>query len=184
MTKKPKLFLIGFAVACFVIGGGAYWGFYHADHSEPAADAGKPVSVINHQRPDFALEDVSDKRQDIKQWDGKVILLNFWATWCPPCRHEIPGFIKLYKKYKSRGFLIVGVALDTKQNAIDFLDPMGINYPILVGEKTGIDLTQKYGNNLGVLPYSVIIDRKGVIRDTVAHAMTETQAEQLIKPLL
>ncbi|MEJ2438362.1 MAG: TlpA disulfide reductase family protein, partial [Gammaproteobacteria bacterium] len=110
--------------------------------------------------------------------------LNFWATWCPPCRHEIPGFIRMYKKFKDKGFVIVGVALDTRQNAIDFLDPMGINYPVLVGEKQGLDLTQQYGNAMGVLPYSVIIDRKGIIRDTVAHAMTEKQAEQLIQPLL
>ena len=58
----------------------------------------------------------------------------------------------MYEKYHDKGFMIVGVALDTKQNAIDFVDPMGINYPILVGEQNGIALTQEYGNNLGVLP--------------------------------
>lgn len=90
----------------------------------------------------------------------------------------------MYKKYHDKGFMIVGVALDTKQNAIDFVDPMGINYPILVGEQNGIALTQEYGNNLGVLPYTVIIDRKGVIRHTVRHELDQQQVEQLITPLL
>ncbi|MEJ2360914.1 MAG: TlpA disulfide reductase family protein [Gammaproteobacteria bacterium] len=183
MNKKRYGLWAGFIVLCFVLGGGLYWGYY-ASHQSKKPAVRKPLSMLNQPRPDFTLSDIRNKPHDIRQWDGKVILLNFWATWCPPCRHEIPGFIRMYKKFKDKGFVIVGVALDTRQNAIDFLDPMGINYPVLVGEKQGLDLTQQYGNAMGVLPYSVIIDRKGIIRDTVAHAMTEKQAEQLIQPLL
>jgi len=183
MSKKRNSLLVGFILICFGLGAGLYWAYYTAHQRKPAVS--KPLGMIGQPRPDFALKDISDNQHDIKEWNGKVILLNFWATWCPPCRHEIPGFIKMYNKYKTKGFTIVGIALDTKQNAIDFLDPMGINYPVLVAEKQGLSLmTQKYGNDLGVLPYSVIIDRKGIIRHTVAHAMTEKQAEQLIQPLL
>lgn len=177
-----RLYLLGFAIVCFGLGVGVYW-VYHVSNQHKATTI-KPVSMVNLPRPDFHLDDLARKPHDIAQWDGKVILLNFWATWCPPCRREIPGFIKLYDKYKGKGFVIVGVALDSRQNAIDFLDPMGINYPVLIGEQTGLDLTRQYGNDMGVLPYSVIIDRKGIIRDTVAHAMTEKQAEHLIQPLL
>ena len=144
----------------------------------------KNTSMVGKTRPVFSMKDTSDKPHSIKEWDGKVILLNFWATWCPPCRREIPAFINIYDKYHDKGFMIVGVALDSKQNAIDFVDPMGINYPIVVGEEDGIALTQEYGNDLGVLPYSVIIDRNGVIRQTIRHELTQQQAEALITPLL
>lgn len=179
---KRQYFFAGFALLCFGLGAGLYYAYHAASQNKPAPI--QPISMKNQPRPDFHLADLHNKSHDITQWDGKVILLNFWATWCPPCRHEIPGFNKLYNKYKDKGFVIVGVALDSRQNAIDFLDPMGINYPILIGDKTGLDLTRQYGNDMGLLPYSVIIDRKGIIRDTVAHAISEKQAAQLIQPLL
>lgn len=182
MNTKNKFWITLFGLACFAVGVGMYLLINQPAQSKPVSS--KTLGILGQQRPDFSLQDTSDKLHDIKEWNGKVILLNFWATWCPPCRREIPAFISMYDKYHDKGFTIVGVALDTKQNAIDFLDPMGINYPILVGEQNGIALTQEYGNNLGVLPYTVIIDRKGVIRHTVAHELSLQQAEQLITPLL
>jgi peroxiredoxin len=182
MSKKSKILIAGFALACFVLGVGLYVAVFQPSHTKPISV--NTLSVIDKPRPVFSMQDTSDKLHNIKEWDGKVILLNFWATWCPPCRREIPAFISMYEKYHDKGFMIVGVALDTKQNAIDFVDPMGINYPILVGEQNGIALTQEYGNDLGVLPYTVIIDRKGVIRHTVRHELSLQQAEQLITPLL
>lgn len=182
MRNKRTNLITLFALACFAVGTVLYLTVFQSAQSKPVSS--QTLSVINKPRPDFSLQDTSDKLHNIKEWDGKVVLLNFWATWCPPCRREIPTFINMYDKYREKGFTIVGVALDTKQNAIDFVDPMGINYPILVGEKDGIALTQEYGNNLGVLPYSVIIDRKGVIRQTIRHELNQQQIEQLITPLL
>lgn len=179
---KRQHLIVGFVLLCFAFGAVLYYAYDTATQSKPAPI--KPMSMVNQPRPDFQLADLHNRIHDIKQWQGKVILLNFWATWCPPCRHEIPGFIKLYNKYKDKGLVIVGVALDSRQNANDFLDPMGIDYPILIGEKTGLELTRQYGNAMGVLPYSVLIDRQGIIRDTIAHAMSEKQAEKLVQPLL
>jgi peroxiredoxin len=183
MNTKQKTLIAVFALACFAVGVGLYW-FVFQPAKQPHPINTKVLSLIDQPRPDFSLHDTSDKPHDIKEWDGKVILLNFWATWCPPCRREIPAFISMYEKYHAKGFVIVGVALDSKQNAIDFVDPMGINYPILVADQTGIALTQEYGNDLGVLPYTVIIDRKGVIRHTVRHELSLQEAEQLVTPLL
>lgn len=183
MSKKRNTLITLFALACFAVGAGVYVTVFHQPKQSKTVSS-QTLNVIDKPRPDFSLQDTSDKLHDIKEWKGKVILLNFWATWCPPCRREIPTFINMYEKYHDKGFMIVGVALDTKQNAIDFVDPMGINYPILVGEQNGIALTQEYGNNLGVLPYTVIIDRKGIIRHTVRHELNQQQVEQLITPLL
>lgn len=136
------------------------------------------------QRPDFKLKDLEGKLHHASEWDGKVVMINFWASWCPPCVREIPAFIKLQKDYADKGLVIVGIALDSKQNIIDFTDPMDINYPVLMAEQEGIALSQAYGNRLGVLPYTVIIDRKGKIVYTHRSELTYTLAEKVIKPLL
>ena len=144
----------------------------------------KSTSIIGQTRPDFRLRDTEDKLRQPSEWDGKVMLVNFWATWCPPCRHEIPAFIELQEKYADKGFVIVGIALDTKQAAVDFVDPMGINYPILIAETEGVSLTLKYGNELGALPFSVIVDKQGKIQKTFRHEVSFEEAEALVSPYL
>ena len=144
----------------------------------------KSDSIVGSKRPDFSMADVEGEMHNISKFDGKVMIVNFWATWCPPCRREIPAFIALQEKYQSQGFVIVGVALDSQQAAIDYVDPMGINYPILVSETEGIAVSQAYGNQLSVLPYTVVVDRKGIIRHAFAREITLAEAEKLIKPYL
>lgn len=151
--------------------------------SPQTANTEKPISVPE-VRPDFGLLDLQDKLRHVSEWDGQVMLINFWATWCPPCRREIPAFIELQNDYQDQGFTIVGIAIDTKQNAKDFVDPMGINYPILIGDQDGIALSQDYGNRLGVLPYTVVVDRQGKIVSTHRNELSYEEAEALIKPLL
>jgi len=141
-------------------------------------------SLVSNVRPLFKLNDLEDKVRDVKEWDGNVLMINFWATWCPPCRKEMPAFIELQEKYKDKGFTIIGVALDEKQAVIDFTEPMGMNYPILLGEQQGMPLTTAYGNRLGVLPFTVIVDRHGNIIHRKRSEITFPQAEAMIKPLL
>ncbi|TDX99587.1 TlpA family protein disulfide reductase [Thiohalophilus thiocyanatoxydans] len=135
-------------------------------------------------RPDFGLQDLDDELRHVSEWDGDVLIVNFWATWCPPCRREIPAFIDLQEEYRDQGLTIVGIAIDTKQDTVDFVDPLGINYPILIGEKEGIALSKDYGNRLGVLPYTIIVDRDGKITETHRNELTFEEAEAMIKPLL
>ena len=96
----------------------------------------------------------------------------------------MPAFIELQEKYKDKGFTIIGIALDEKQAVIDFTDPMGMNYPILMAEQDGIVISKAYGNKLGVLPYTVIVDRKGNIIHRQRTELTYEQVEGMIKPLL
>jgi peroxiredoxin len=187
MPTKVKIILVIIALAA--LAGGILVGGYITKQETPqtAARQDKPLrpsSVIGMPRIDFSLKDTEGKPRKLSEWDGKVVMINFWATWCPPCRREIPAFIELQEKYRDKGFAIIGVALDTPQAAMDFVDPMGINYPILVGEEEGIVLTQQYGNHLGVLPYSVILDRKGSITHTLLHELTYEEVEKLISPLM
>ena len=184
MSKTSSaLLMVGLAAAGLAAG----YVFNNWQHQQKLSEtqvtpAGK--TVASNTRPLFKLKDLEDKVRDVKEWDGKVLMINFWATWCPPCRREMPAFIELQDKYQDKGFVIIGVALDEKQAVIDFTDPMGMNYPILMAEQEGIKLSQAYGNNLGVLPFTVIVDRKGNIIHRQRTELTFEQVEGMIKPLL
>jgi len=181
--KATSLIIAAIAVVGLAAGVGVYR-YVNKQPDKPITASIKATTVVGSKRPDFSLIDVEGDQRRIADWDGKVVIVNFWATWCPPCRREIPAFIALQEKYENQGFTIVGVALDSKQAAIDYVDPMGINYPILIGDTDGIAISQDYGNKLGVLPYTVIVDRQGIIRHTLAREVHQEEAEELITPLL
>jgi len=136
--------------------------------------------------PVFAasFKDLDDKLQPLKQWRGKVVVLNFWAPWCPPCREEMPDFIKLQDKYGARGLVFIGVALDEKIKVQAFADEMGVNYPILLGEMEAVDLARKIGNRLGGLPFTVVIDRNGRIVASEVGGLVLARMEKIVLPLL
>ena len=182
--KATTLVIVAIAVIGMAAGVGAYSYFAKQADKKPKTATIKVTTLVGSKRPAFSLADVDGKQRRISDWDGKVMIVNFWATWCPPCRREIPAFIELQEKYEKQGFTIVGVALDSKQAAVDYVDPMGINYPILVGDAEGIAISQEYGNKLGVLPYTVIVDRQGIIRHSQAREVHLDEAEKLITPLL
>lgn len=184
MSKlKSTVLMVGLAFAGLVSG----FLFNNWNYEKKLAESSLTPSTetaLASTRPLFSLKDLEDKTRDVKEWDGQVLMVNFWATWCPPCRKEMPAFIELQEKYKSQGFTIIGIALDEKQAVIDFTDPMGMNYPILIADQEGILLTKAYGNRLGVLPFTVIVDRAGKIIHRQRSELSFEQAEALIKPLL
>ena len=168
---------------------------YQRWQAQQAASAAPPAVASQHQAPaeqpagterriDFTLPDVEGRTRSLHEWDGKVIVLNFWATWCPPCVREIPALQTLYETYRERGLVVVGVAIDTTQPVIDFIDPQGVEYPILIADRDGPALTQRYGNRLTVLPYTVVIDRQGRIVYRHRSEITFDQAKAVIEPLL
>jgi len=121
------------------------------------------VSVVGQLRPDFKLPDLEDKQRSISEWDGKIRLVNFWATWCPPCLREMPAFIEMQEQYAEKDFVVIGIAIDYKDTVQDFVDSLGVNYPILYGEMAALELTTLYGNRLGVLPFSVFVGKDNKI---------------------
>ena len=184
MSKTSSTFLmVGLAIAGLASG----YVFNNWQHEQKLAKSNvTPIfqTKVSNVRPLFKLKDLEDKVRDVKEWDGNVLMINFWATWCPPCRREMPAFIELQEKYKDKGFTIIGIALDDKQAVIDFTDTMGMNYPILMAEQEGISLAKAHGNNLGVLPFTVIVDRKGNIVHRQRTELTFEQVEAMITPLL
>lgn len=121
------------------------------------------LEILNLNSTAFSLPDLDGKVRSIREWDGQYIILNFWATWCPPCREEIPEFISLQAKYAQSGLQFVGVAIDDPIPTKAFSQQLNINYPILIGGMEGITLARQYGNLSNTLPFSVIINPAGNI---------------------
>lgn len=136
------------------------------------------------QMVEFSLPDINDKIHNINQWRGKLILLNFWATWCPPCREEIPLFIDMQEKFGKRGLQIVGVAIDKKQAVENYPDFAFMNYPVLIGQNEVMTIMKQYGNRIGSLPYSVVIDPQGRILGRKVGAYKRVELEALLGGLL
>jgi thiol-disulfide isomerase/thioredoxin len=109
--------------------------------------------------PDFELQSLEGKNVKLSDFRGKAVLLNFWATWCGPCKIEMPWFVELQKEYGPQGFQIVGVAMDdaSTEDIAKFVRQMGVNYPILLGKEA---VGESYGG-VGVLPTTFFIDRDG-----------------------
>ena len=137
--------------------------------------------AIGFQRPEFAALDLNGEMRNIKEWDGKLVFLNFWATWCPPCLKEIPAFIELQETYDNQGFQIVGIAIDDEAAVRKYAEEVGMNYPSLVVEDEGIMLAKRYGNGIGALPYTVIINRDGEISYTIRGELSKIRAKELMK---
>ena len=113
-----------------------------------------------------ALPDTAGREQSIGQWKGKVLVVNFWATWCVPCREEMPEFVKAQREFGDRGLQFVGIAADDASKVKAFADELGLNYPALIGGYGAIELSKSLGNRVGALPYTLFIDRSGRISKT------------------
>lgn len=107
--------------------------------------------------------DAQGKPQALSQWRGKVLVLNFWASWCAPCREEISDFVALRAQYQSKSVEFVGLAIDNQANVTQFLKHQPVNYPILIGEGAANNLARQLGNPSGALPYTIVLDRDGKV---------------------
>lgn len=152
--------------------------------SPPEPLPGSPGEVRLAEVWDSRLPDLAGRIQNLSQWQGRVLVLNFWAPWCPPCRKEIPDFIRLQERHGKAGLQFVGVALDDPDKVAAFVDKTGINYPILLGGEDGSALSMAAGNRLGGLPFTAVFDRRGNAVATLTGGVTEARLETLVKPLL
>jgi thiol-disulfide isomerase/thioredoxin len=130
------------------------------------------------------LPDLSGRPRRLAEWQGKVVLCNFWATWCAPCRKEIPMLVSLRNEYASQGFEVVGIAVDNAAKVREFSSKYSISYPILIAEASGLDLIRTLGNTAGALPFTVMLDRNGAIHSRKLGILHKDKIEPQIKALL
>jgi thiol-disulfide isomerase/thioredoxin len=104
---------------------------------------------------------LDDQKITLSQWRGKTLLVNFWATWCGPCREEMPDFVRAQNEFGAKGLQIVGLAVDRKEPVQRFMRELGVNYPVLMADVAWLDEVKSMGNPQGVLPYSVVFSPRG-----------------------
>ncbi|MBS1904383.1 MAG: TlpA family protein disulfide reductase [Bacteroidetes bacterium] len=142
------------------------------------------TTVIEEQQPanDFSLQDLNGKTVKLSDFRGKTVVLNFWATWCGPCRKEIPDFIDLQNQYGKDGLQFIGIAIDQEGASVikPFAENAKMNYPVLVGND---EVFAKFGGS-NAIPVTLLIDKKGTIRNTYVGAKPKQAVEDMVLALM
>lgn len=146
----------------------------------PPAPAALSASSAKGAAPQFTLTDIEGRALSLAQYRGKVVILDFWAPWCPPCRKEIPDFISLQHQYALQGLQVIGIGLDEPSKVAAFVQENGINYPVAAGDDA---ISNLYGGVSGI-PTTFIIDRQGVIKNRFEGFTERSVFEAEIRKLL
>lgn len=177
--SRLKTRLIGSLLAAAALTAGIYAGLQR-EKTENTAQA--PAIARENIAHLFAmqLDDPNGKAQALAQWQGKTLVINFWATWCPPCREEMPAFSRLHKQYAANGVQFIGIALDDADKVRDYAKQFPVAYPLLIGGPDGGELARQLGNPRLALPYTLILAPSGVPRFSRLGALPEAELRKLL----
>ena len=182
MLKLPRgAQWAGLVVVAALAGYGAY--LASRDLQAPAAPPVEPIrpAVIPERRPEITLADRDGKPRALSEWDGKALVINFWATWCAPCRREIPMLNSLANEYRGQGVEVIGIAVDFREDVLEYLQKMPIDYTVLIGEQDGMDAARAFGMETIGLPFTAFTDSKGRIATIHVGELHRPQAEAILK---
>jgi len=124
--------------------------------------------------------DTDGKDQVLGQWQHQLLVINFWATWCAPCKEEMPMFAKMQKEYRAQGLQIIGIAVDSRENVLNFAQKFPVGYPLFPDELRAIEFSRRLGNRLGLLPFTVVVRPGGDVIFSRTGIMTESEMIDLI----
>jgi thiol-disulfide isomerase/thioredoxin len=151
------------------------------DPSDSAAsEAAIPHPVVPARLPDFSLKDLTGKSIPISAWSGKSLVINFWATWCAPCRREIPLLKTLAAEWDGRDLKVVGIAVDYRDKVRDFAGQFKIDYPVLIGDQDALDVAAKFGMASPAFPFTVFTDRRGEVVALFVGELHRPQADFIL----
>ncbi len=130
------------------------------------------------------FRDLSGAKRTLREWQGRVLVCNFWATWCAPCREEIPMLVAVRAAFAAKGAEVVGIGIDQASKVDEFAKTYGITYPVLIADAGAMELMSRLGNGAGGLPYTVVLDRLGAVAHRRLGALARAELEEVLKGLL
>ena len=182
MNSRQIVLILGVALVFGVIG------YYSAMLLMPPEPAPQEIVMTKQPEtlPDFLLYNLEGKPVTRADFQGKAVMVNFWATWCAPCRREIPVLIDMQQKYGDQGVQIIGIAIDNREDVAAYLREFPVNYPILLGEMEldAIETANAMGVDVVGLPITLTTDKSGRILEVHPGELDETEAEALIRQML
>lgn len=176
--KRARLWLLllGFAMLAAAIG----YRFGETGKSAESVPAVAPSFAIY----DLQLTDLKGQTQSLGQWRGKVLVVNYWATWCHPCREEMPGFSRLQDHYRDKGVQFVGISIDDADKIVEFQKETPVNYPLLIGDMNTMKNSADLGNSRQALPFTAVFDRDGRLAMTKLGRWSEADLERQLLDLI
>jgi thiol-disulfide isomerase/thioredoxin len=172
MNRRQWISIIGISLLALLAGVvTSQWIYKTGLASDPAI---KAFFANSWQTPD-------GKSVDTDKWRGKVLVVNFWASWCPPCVEEMPTLDKLQQEFKAQNVLFVGIGIDSPSNIREFLAKTPVSYPIVIGGMEGSNLSKQMGNSQGALPYTIVINSQGKAISSKLGKISEEELRKEIK---
>jgi len=183
---KPSLVIALVSTVAAAVGFAAYWQLA-LDEPAPsetasfvaaanAAMAQQPTLAV----PDIALKNRAGEMQSLRSWPNQSLIVNFWATWCAPCRKEIPLLKEIAKNEAKNGFQVVGIAIDFRDDVLKFADEVKLDYPLLIGEEDGLKAADAFGVASAGLPFTVFADNKSRVVATLMGELTKPKADIIL----
>ena len=161
-----------------MLAGTALWLANRPPSSAPAVVALAPGALMA-----ASFRDLDGRAHSLGEFQGRVVVLNFWATWCAPCREEMPGFERLQARWGGRGVQFVGVSNEEAEKVARFARPLGITYPLWTGGDEVAEMSRRLGNERSVLPHTVVLDRSGHVVETRVGAYLEADLQKLLEQI-
>jgi thiol-disulfide isomerase/thioredoxin len=182
MFNRTNLTIVGVAICGALLGllAGTQLDFF----SPSRVPAGVAVLQTGDLRTDLKLPDVAGNPHQLSEWDGKIVVLNFWATWCGPCRDEMPLLDQKRGELVAKNVEMVGIAIDDAASVKTFLKNNPVAYPILIGDENAVDPSILFGDTRGVLPYSVLVGRDGKILTRRSGSFSAASLDRWLEPYL
>ncbi len=180
--KRQRAFLGALGAAIIAALAGLYAGSPRVQRTPPSATMPTPEALS----PLFAsrFEDARGEVHAFSTWRNKTLIVNFWATWCPPCREEMPAFSRLQSRYATQGVQFVGIALDSADKVQAFADSHSLSYPLLIGGSAGVDLARQLGNSSLSLPFTVLISADRELLLVRLGPLSESELDVLVRQAL
>ncbi|MDE1959868.1 MAG: TlpA family protein disulfide reductase [Xanthomonadaceae bacterium] len=181
MDRKALLLVLGLAVLAGLGGlfAGRWWSL-----RLPSPPRSVSVLGIGDRADALILPDLRGRPTPLARWQGRLVLLNFWASWCGPCREEMPALAQAQATYATRGFSVIGIAMDEPAAVKAYLAQVPVDYPVLIGLDASPDPSLRFGDTRGALPYSVLIGRDGLILRTKLGAFAPGELQRWIERAL